>query len=135
MNKAKNFKSNLVEDILNDISQEEYEKAEKKMLLAARIDDAIKAKGLKKKDFARLMQKSPSEITKWISGTHNFTCETLIDIENVLGIELIVFEKKPSAKSKTFNYQASSPASTDPSGYGSFSPFDNSIKHSYSFSN
>mgnify|MGYP000851338848 CR=1 FL=1 len=62
------------------------------MLLAGRIEDAIKEKGWRKVDFAGAMGKRPSEVTKWLSGTHNFNIETLFDIENVLGIKLFVVE-------------------------------------------
>jgi transcriptional regulator with XRE-family HTH domain len=65
------------------------EKSKNKMLLAAKIDEAIKAKGWKKKDFASALNKQPSEITKWLSGNHNFTADTLWEIEKVLNIELI----------------------------------------------
>jgi transcriptional regulator with XRE-family HTH domain len=54
------------------------------MLLAARIDDARKAKGWSQHEFAEQMGKNPSEISKWLSGTHNFTSDTLWDIEEKL---------------------------------------------------
>jgi hypothetical protein len=42
------------------------------MLLAAQIEDAMLAKGIGKKQFADILGKKPSVITKWLSGTHNF---------------------------------------------------------------
>ena len=74
------------------------------MLLAARIDDGIKTKCWKKKDFANAMGKTPSEITKWLSGTHNFTSDTLFDIERVLNINLLITEDKLREVIKTFIY-------------------------------
>ena len=59
------------------------------MLLAARIQDALDSNGMKKKDLAKNLKKQPSEITKWLSGTHNFTTETLWDLEDVLEIRLV----------------------------------------------
>lgn len=131
MNETKNYNSPLVEDILNDISQEEYEKVEKKMLLAAKIGDAIKAKGWKKSDFANRMQKNPSEISKWLSGTHNFTSNTLIDIENMLDIELITLKKKPLVISKTCIIQTSSNTSVSFAYFGNLFKSKESMKHSY----
>lgn len=78
-----------IEDLLNEISPEELKRTERKMMLAARIDDALKAKGMKKGDLAKALNKQPSEITKWLSGTHNFTAETLWEIGDVLDINLI----------------------------------------------
>lgn len=83
------YTSPLIEDLLNEISPEELKRTERKMMLAARIDDALKAKGMKKGDLAKALDKSPSEITKWLSGTHNFTAETLWEIGDVLDINLI----------------------------------------------
>ena len=45
--------------------------------IADRIDALIKKKGLTKKEFADSIGKRPSEVTKWLSGQHNFTIRTL----------------------------------------------------------
>jgi ribosome-binding protein aMBF1 (putative translation factor) len=103
MGKAKNYTSNLLDSIMKEISADEQEKTDKKMLLAARIDDAIKAKGWKKKDFATAMNKKPSEISKWLSGTHNFNSDTLFDIEPILGICLINISE--TAKPQVTKYE------------------------------
>src|SRR4030042_6088633 len=97
MKKPETYNSPVLDELLKDITPEELEKTEKRMQLAARIDDAIKAKGWKKKDFANALGKTPSEITKWLSGTHNFTADTLFDIERVLNICLFKLDnKRPS---------------------------------------
>lgn len=66
------------------------------MLLAARIDDKIRDHGLSNQEFAYMMGKKPSEISKWLSGTHNFTTETLWEIERVLNIQLVAGPISPS---------------------------------------
>ncbi|MCD4736070.1 MAG: helix-turn-helix domain-containing protein [Bacteroidales bacterium] len=88
-NKAEAYSSKLIRDLFSESSSEELERTRKKMLLAARIDEAIRAKGWKKKDLATRLNKRPSEISKWLGGTHNFTVDTLWNLEKVLGIELI----------------------------------------------
>ncbi|MBO5834552.1 MAG: helix-turn-helix transcriptional regulator [Bacteroidales bacterium] len=60
-----------------------------RMRLAIKIADAIAQSGLTQKEFAERMNKKPSEISKWLSGTHNFTIDTLYDISRELGITLI----------------------------------------------
>lgn len=87
--KPETYHSSIMDDILNDITPEEFEKTEKIMSLALKIDKAIKAKGMRKIEFAKKLGKLPSEITKWLSGTHNFTISTLIDIEQVLDVQLV----------------------------------------------
>lgn len=82
-------KKSLLNELLETVTPEEQEKTDKKMILAAKIANAIKAKGLKKYEFAEILDKQPSEISKWLSGTHNFTIDTLMDIERVLSIQLL----------------------------------------------
>ncbi len=85
---------NVLEDVLNSITPEEAERIEKRMLMAAKIDDAIKAKGWKKKDLMQALGKAnQSEITKWLSGTHNFTMDLLTDLGRVLGVDFLNVEK------------------------------------------
>lgn len=83
-------KNNVIDELLGTITPVEQAKTDAKMLLAAKIADAIKAKGWKNKDLLQAMgKKNPSEITKWLSGTHNFTVETLVELENVLNTKLL----------------------------------------------
>lgn len=90
------YSDSLVDEILSNIPTEDYEKTRKRMLLAARIDEALKAKGWKKKDLAVALNKKPSVITKWLGGTYNFTADTLWDIERVLNINLIILSDSDS---------------------------------------
>ncbi|WP_010662951.1 helix-turn-helix domain-containing protein [Marinilabilia salmonicolor] len=90
----KNQNSNILSDILSEITPEEQERTNKRMLLAARIDDVRRIKGWNKKAFAEIMGQQPSVITKWLSGTHNFTTDTLFELEEKLGINLIQVEKE-----------------------------------------
>lgn len=89
-----NSKSDPIEAILDDINPIEQKRIQLRMKLAAKIDEARMDQNLSKGQFAKKMNKSPSEITKWLSGTHNFTINSLIDIENALNIEILNFEIK-----------------------------------------
>lgn len=61
-----------------------------------RIHSILVDKGLKQKDLAQRLGKSESEISKWMRGTHNFTIDTLISIEQALG-EPIIYVCHPEA--------------------------------------
>ena len=89
MTKPKRHSSKLIRAIQEKRNPAEFEKLKKRMLLAVKIQDAIKAKGLTNKQFAQLMDQHDSVISKWVSGTHNFTADTLFDIEDKLSINLI----------------------------------------------
>ncbi|MDE7180391.1 MAG: helix-turn-helix transcriptional regulator [Muribaculaceae bacterium] len=47
------------------------------MAIAARIEQLMVAAGYTKKQFAEELGRRPSEVTKWLSGQHNFTVATL----------------------------------------------------------
>jgi ribosome-binding protein aMBF1 (putative translation factor) len=93
---AREYDSPLIQSLLAEITPEEHERTVKQMMMSARIEDGIIAKGWNKGDFAKKMGKNPSEVSKWLSGSHNFTLDTLTDIQRVLGIQLLcVEEEKP----------------------------------------
>ena len=85
MNKKR---SNILQRLENE-SAATYEKTAMRMRLAIKIADAIAQSGFTQKEFAERLNKKPSEISKWLSGTHNFTIDTLYDISRELGITLI----------------------------------------------
>ena len=58
--------------------------------IANRIDALIKKKGLTQKEFADSIGKRPSEVTKWLSGQHNFTIRTLAMLSAYFDEALIV---------------------------------------------
>ncbi|MEP7110256.1 MAG: helix-turn-helix transcriptional regulator [Ferruginibacter sp.] len=88
-----NYSSKLVNDLLSKIKPEEQEQIDYKMKLAAKIYTGLKSKGWKSLDLAKALNlKSPSLVSKWLSGTHNFTIDTLVDIQQVLSIKLLDVE-------------------------------------------
>lgn len=84
----------LSRQLLAEITPEEQARTYKQMAIAARIADALAAKGWNKSEFAARMGQPPSVITQWLSGTQNFTLDTLSDIEEMLGVQLLVTDKR-----------------------------------------
>lgn len=95
--KARRYRSSAIQELLDEITPAEREQVKLKMQIAARIEDVMKAKGLTKSDFAQKAGKHPSEITKWLSGTHNFTTDTLVEIALALGVNVstLFISKEP----------------------------------------
>jgi transcriptional regulator with XRE-family HTH domain len=89
MNKARKIRLDFLDEIRNETSPQMSEQISKRMKLAAQIDNVLMSRGLTNQEFAFMMGKKPSEITRWLSGTHNFTTETLWEIERVLKIQLL----------------------------------------------
>ncbi|MBQ2176663.1 MAG: helix-turn-helix transcriptional regulator [Alphaproteobacteria bacterium] len=58
--------------------------------IADRIDAILKEKGLTQKELAKKMGKRESEVSRWLTGRHNFTTNTLADISLALGEPIII---------------------------------------------
>lgn len=57
--------------------------------ISDRIDALMRQRGLSKKQFADALGRRPSEITKWLSGQHNFTIATLAMLSSFFGQPII----------------------------------------------
>lgn len=113
MNKAaEKYESDLLSELLSEISPQEQAKTDKRMMLAAKIDKARIKKGWSKKELAEQMDKRPSEITKWLSGTHNFTTETLFDLEYHLETKFIHVGEKQKEQILHFQFNLTQTVNT-----------------------
>ena len=94
-------------------------------IVAEQIKEALAERGLSKKQFAELMGKSPSEVSRWLSGQHNFTIAMLQEISDALGIEITGVEDV-----RTLVEGYGSPALNEPFvAYGTPSCLYNKIRH------
>lgn len=86
-------KTNIIDTWLEENGSPEIAKlVEKNLAIANKIQELLKERGLKPADLARLLEKKPSEISKWLTGTHTFTTKTITKIETVLGVDIIHIE-------------------------------------------
>lgn len=118
---ARTHKSAVLNKFFSVTDKKEDVKTEKNMLLAVRIDKAIKRMSYNKGEFASVMKVQPSVITKWLSGTHNFTIDTLFEIESALDITLIQTVEKAALQTITTMYTVQI-VSVDPNLYRCFWP-------------
>jgi transcriptional regulator with XRE-family HTH domain len=98
MEKAEKYSSPLLENILARIKPIDFFKTEIRMGLSATISDLLIVNKINKQEFAALVNKNPSEISKWLSGTHNFTIDTLSEICFALKISMEDLFKKSNPK-------------------------------------
>lgn len=61
--------------------------------LVIRINQLLESKGLNQQEFAEKLGKRPSEISKWINGSHNLTLKTIAKMEAVLEAPLMAIPK------------------------------------------
>ncbi len=59
------------------------------MSISAQIADIIDEKFNSRREFADSLDKKESELSKWLSGTHNFTLKSLAKIEEKLEVQFL----------------------------------------------
>lgn len=98
MNKAKKHRSQSISTRLRQISPAKKQQVGTRMQIAVNLDEALKAKGWKRIQLADALGVDRSLITKWLSGTHNFTIDTLVQLSVVLEVALadLILEAQPS---------------------------------------
>lgn len=75
--------------IMNNIDEDKLRRTRDRMLVAVKIAETLKLKGISQKKFAEMIGRSESEISEWLSGDRNFTIDTLSDIKKYLGLNLL----------------------------------------------
>ena len=58
--------------------------------IAERLDTLLKRKGITQHELAVRLGKRDSEVSKWLTGRHNFTTSTIARIETAVGDKLIM---------------------------------------------
>ena len=76
-------------ELLGEITPEERAEARLSFEISNRLDMLMQEKGLSKKQLADAIGKRPSEITRWLSGEHNFTISTLAMLSSFFGQPII----------------------------------------------
>ena len=82
-------RSSIIEARRAKVSPEVRRRVDLSFLIVDRIHTILEERGLRQKDLASMLDKNESEISKWMRGTHNFTIETISQIENVLGVHIL----------------------------------------------
>ncbi len=75
--------------IFNEIPAEKREETRLSFAISNRLDELMQEKGLNKKQFAEALGKRPNEVTRWLSGEHNFTISTLAMLSAFFGEPII----------------------------------------------
>lgn len=86
-------RNGIIEERRKSVNKETRQKVEFSFRIIDRIQYILEKQGLRQKDLAIRLNKSESEVSKWMRGTHNFTIDTLIAIENALGAPVIEVAK------------------------------------------
>ena len=79
----------IMDEIRSTISPEMKLQMELSVAIANRIYNILESKGMSQKEFAHLMGKTETEVSRWLSGTHNLTMATICKISAALGEDII----------------------------------------------
>lgn len=86
-------KNNILDNWLEANKNTEIDRfIERNLAITEKVSTVLKERGIKKKEFAKMLGKSPSEVSKWLSGLHNLTLKSITKMEEALDINLINIE-------------------------------------------
>ncbi len=92
-------KDNILDNWLAENKNPEIDNyIEKNLALTEKILAILKEKKIKKVEFAKMLGKKPSEISKWLTGMHNLTLKSITKMETVLEVDLINIQPKVEYK-------------------------------------
>lgn len=74
---------------LDQVSETTKAELDLSFAIADRIDYLLKKKGMTQRMLAKQLGKNESEISKWLTGRHNFTTNTLARLALALGEEVV----------------------------------------------
>lgn len=78
-----------LQDMMEIVSPEVKEEMRLSFSISNRIDELMRERGLSKKQFADALGRRPCEVTKWLSGQHNFTLKTIAMLSSFFGKAII----------------------------------------------
>jgi ribosome-binding protein aMBF1 (putative translation factor) len=84
----------IFEKAIGRLSSEKLSEIRLSVDVVERIYDLMEKYAMNQKDLAQKLGKHPSEINKWLSGTHNFTFKTISRLENIFGESILSVPQK-----------------------------------------
>ena len=79
----------IMDEIRGSISPEMKLQMEMSVAIANRIYEILEAKKMTQKDLAMRLGKTETEVSRWLSGTHNLTLSTICKISAALEEEIV----------------------------------------------
>ncbi|MDE5813174.1 MAG: helix-turn-helix transcriptional regulator [Muribaculaceae bacterium] len=76
-------------NLFEEIPKEKRETARLTFAVSDRLAYLMEIKGMSKKQLADNLGKRPNEVTRWLSGEHNFTLSTIAMLSSYFGEPII----------------------------------------------
>lgn len=94
----------MLQEIRERTTPEQEYFVDQNMAIVDYIYQLLEEKKMKPVDLARNLGKTPAEISKWLSGTHNLTLQSISKIESALGEKIIMTPAQAKSKYETVKY-------------------------------
>ncbi len=78
-----------LQEIFEEIPKEKREETRLSFSISNRIEALMRENGMNRKQLAEAVGKRPNEVTRWLSGEHNFTITTLAMLSTFFGQPII----------------------------------------------
>ena len=80
----------MIDEVRRSITPEMKLQMEMSVAVANRIYDILEAKGMTQKELALKLGKTETEVSRWLSGTHNLTLSTISKVSVALGEDIVI---------------------------------------------
>jgi transcriptional regulator with XRE-family HTH domain len=79
----------LFKKLLDNVPESTKIEVRLSMDIAKRIHNLMRERQITQAELARLMEKDPAEINRWLSGMHTFTTKTLAKLQDIFGQPIV----------------------------------------------
>jgi transcriptional regulator with XRE-family HTH domain len=94
-------KNNIINNFLNERSSKEMKRfVDQNLEITQQIYAILEEKGWSQKGLAKALDKKEAEVSRWLSGHHNFTLRSLAKIEAALNRTIILTPNKAAKQFK-----------------------------------
>jgi transcriptional regulator with XRE-family HTH domain len=91
----------IFDSIIQRTKPETHRFVQKNLAIVAEVSRLMKEKGWTQKELAKKLQKTDSEVSKWLSGLHNLTLKSITKLEAVLEADLLEVPQNHASQMKT----------------------------------
>ena len=79
----------LIDEIRKSTPADTNKQVDLCVAIANRVFELLQERNMKQRDFAKALGKTETEVSRWLSGTHNLTLATIAKMATVLGDDII----------------------------------------------
>ena len=83
----------MIDQVRGSITPELKLQMEMSVAIANRIYEILEIKCMTQKDLAQRLGKTETEVSRWLSGTHNLTLSTISKVSVALGEDIVIIPK------------------------------------------